>query len=218
MHISRTSSRLSLCACAVTSSISWEATDAILWNLCYVYVCSCVLNMFKTIEEAADCEIQSVIRFLNARNVLPSEFVTRSVKCMVTMRWVIAWLGNGFGCSMKDERTCTMRREVGVHLWWVMIWCLKSTKKCVATDISQFMICPCTFLRFQGLYSMTSSVVLTSQAAAFHEEGIQKLVPRYNKCLNNGCKYVENSLKNVECDNNKILYETLIDFFTAKRY
>ena len=29
--------------------------------------------MFKTIEEAADCEIRSVIRFLNARNVLPSE-------------------------------------------------------------------------------------------------------------------------------------------------
>jgi len=29
--------------------------------------------MFKTIEGAADCEIQSVIRFLNARNVLPNE-------------------------------------------------------------------------------------------------------------------------------------------------
>jgi len=29
--------------------------------------------MFKTIEEAADCEIRSVIRFLNARSVLPSE-------------------------------------------------------------------------------------------------------------------------------------------------
>jgi len=29
--------------------------------------------MFKTIESAADCEIRSVIRFLNARNVLPSE-------------------------------------------------------------------------------------------------------------------------------------------------
>jgi len=29
--------------------------------------------MFKTIEGTADCEIQSVIRFLNARNVLPSE-------------------------------------------------------------------------------------------------------------------------------------------------
>ena len=29
--------------------------------------------MFKTIEGAADCKIRSVIRFLNARNVLPSE-------------------------------------------------------------------------------------------------------------------------------------------------
>jgi len=29
--------------------------------------------MFKTIEGAADCEIRSVLRFLNAGNVLPSE-------------------------------------------------------------------------------------------------------------------------------------------------
>jgi len=29
--------------------------------------------MFKTIEGAANCEIQSVVRFLNAMNVLPSE-------------------------------------------------------------------------------------------------------------------------------------------------
>ena len=29
--------------------------------------------MFETIEEAADCEIRSVIRFLKARIVLPSE-------------------------------------------------------------------------------------------------------------------------------------------------
>ena len=28
----------------------------------------------------------------------------------------------------------------------------------------------------------------------------------------------KNSLKNVEFDNNKILYETSLDFFTAKRY
>ena len=29
--------------------------------------------MFKTTEGAADCEIRSVLRFLNVRNVLPSE-------------------------------------------------------------------------------------------------------------------------------------------------
>ena len=28
----------------------------------------------------------------------------------------------------------------------------------------------------------------------------------------------KNSLKNVVSDNNKILYETLLDFFTTKRY
>ena len=28
----------------------------------------------------------------------------------------------------------------------------------------------------------------------------------------------KNGLKNVESDNNKILYENLLDFFTAKRY
>ena len=54
--------------------------------------------------------------------------------------------------------------------------------------------------------------------APFYEEGTQQLVPRYDKCLNNGGEYVKNSLKNVQSDNNKILYETLLDFFTAKRY
>ena len=33
--------------------------------------------MFKTIERAADCEIRSVIRFLNVRNVLPSDGMVR---------------------------------------------------------------------------------------------------------------------------------------------
>jgi hypothetical protein len=30
-----------------------------------------------------------------------------------------------------------------------------------------------------------------SQAASFYDTGIQKLVPRYDKCLNNGGNYVE---------------------------
>ena len=53
---------------------------------------------------------------------------------------------------------------------------------------------------------------LTSQAAAFYEEDIQKLV----SCYDNGSKYVKNGLKNVESDNNKILYVTLLDFFYSK--
>jgi len=54
------------------------------------------------------------------------------------------------------------------------------------------------------------------KAAAFYKEGIQKLVPRYDKCLNNGGNMWKNSLKNVESDNNKILYEILIDFFYSE--
>jgi len=115
--------------------------------------------MFKTTEGAADCEIRSVIRFWTLGMCYQVRFITRSVKCMVTMRWVMALLGNGFRCSMKEERTCTMRREVVAHLWWMMIWCVRWTKECVTTDVSPFLICPCTFLRFQGLYSMTLSVV-----------------------------------------------------------
>jgi len=43
------------------------------------------------------------------------------------------------------------------------------------------------------LYDLKDAVQkwLTSQAVAFYEEGIQKLVPRYDKCLNNGGEYVE---------------------------
>jgi len=33
-------------------------------------------------------------------------FITRSVNCMVKMRLVVAWLGNGFGCSMKARSGC----------------------------------------------------------------------------------------------------------------
>jgi len=47
--------------------------------------------------------------------------------------------------------------------------------------------------RFEGDDNLKDAVQkwLTSQAAAFYEEGIQKLVPCYDKCLNNGDEYVE---------------------------
>ena len=35
------------------------------------------------------------------------------------------------------------------------------------------------------------SAWLQSQASSFYDEGIQKLVSRYDECLNNGGNYVE---------------------------
>ena len=39
--------------------------------------------------------------------------------------------------------------------------------------------------------------VSSGQAATFYQEGTQKLVPRYDKCLNNGGEYVEKQFE--EC-------------------
>jgi hypothetical protein len=48
-------------------------------------------------------------------------------------------------------------------------------------------------------------------------EGKQKLVPRCDKCLNNGGEYVQkNSLKNVECDNNTFFLRNLTRFFYSE--
>ena len=50
-------------------------------------------------------------------------------------------------------------------------------------------------------------------AAAFYEEGIQNLCPATISASIMTANKWKNSLKNVESDNNKLLYETLIDFF-----
>jgi len=146
-------------------------------------------------------------------------FINRSAKCMVTMRCLMAYLGNGFGYSMNDERTCTMKREVKVLLRWMMIWCIRSTKECVTTDVSQFLICLCTFLRFQGLYSMALSVEANIAGGRILWGGYTKTcAPPKKRASIMAANMWKNILKNVESDRNKILYETLLDFFTAKRY
>jgi len=70
----------------LTSFINWEATRVISWNSCYIYVCSCALNMFKTIDGAADCKIRSVIRFCTLGMCYQVRFITRSAKRMVYRR------------------------------------------------------------------------------------------------------------------------------------
>jgi len=65
--------------------------------------------MFKTIEWAADCQIRSVIRFLNARNVLPSEihhqicqvYGDNAMSDGMVRTWV--WMFNGGRKNLHDE-------------------------------------------------------------------------------------------------------------------
>jgi len=68
--------------------------------------------MFKTIEGATDCEIWSVICFLNARNMLPSEihhqicqvYGDNAMSDGMVRKWV--WMFN------EGKRTCMMRHKV----------------------------------------------------------------------------------------------------------
>jgi len=114
--------------------------------------------MLKTIEEAADCEIWSVIRFLKARNVIPSEiqyqicqvYGDNASESMVR-KWVRMF--NERRENLYDEARSGRPSLANDDL-------VRKVNERVRDDrLSQFLICPCTFLRFQGLYSTTLSVV-----------------------------------------------------------
>ena len=85
----------------------------------------------------------------------------------------------------------------------------------MTTDVSQFLICPCTFLRFQGLCDIVSIHLGRRQL-----HSVRRVYKNLRPVTISGsimaANMLKNSLKNVESDNNKILYETLIDFFYSE--
>jgi len=144
--------------------------------------------MFKTIEGAADCEIRSVIRFWNARNALPSEihhqicqvYGDNAMSDGMVRKWVRMF--NEGRENVHDEARIGRPSLVNDYLVRKVNEIVHDDRRYTISDLSLHF-----FLRFQGLYSMTLSLVAN---IAFCEEGIQKLVPRYDKCLNNGGEYV----------------------------
>ena len=106
--------------------------------------------MFRTIEGAADCEIRYVIRFLNARNVLPSEIHHRicqvygdnEMRNDMVRKWVRMF--NEGRENLHDEARSVRPSLVNDDL------VSKVNERVRSNRLSQFVICPCTFLRFQG--------------------------------------------------------------------
>ena len=181
--------------------------------------------MFKTIEGTADCEIRSVIRFLNVRNVLRSEihhqicqvYGDNAMSDSMVRKWV-----RMFSEGRENARPHSAAQTQDLI---TSFRCEQMDHPLYSSDLApsgfHFFLHLKKFLggkRFDDDDDLKDAVQkwLTSQAAAFYEEGIQKLVPRYDKCLNMAANMWKNSLKNVECDNNKILYETLLDFFYSE--
>ena len=110
--------------------------------------------MFKTIEGAADCEIRSVIRFLNARNVLPSEthhqicqvYGDKAMSDGMVRKWV----------RMFNEGRENVHDEARSGRPSLVNDLVRNVKGRVRND-GRFtiLICPCTFLRFQRLYDVS---------------------------------------------------------------
>jgi len=175
--------------------------------------------MFKTIEEAADFEIRSVIRFLKARNVLPSEihhqirqvYDDNAMSDGMVRKWV--------RCSMKDERTCTMIARSGRpslvndDLVRKVNERVRDDKRYTISDSSLHF----PQISRTVLYD-TVSRHLGRRRPHSMRRVYKNLCPATISASIIEANMWKNSLKNVESDNNKILYETLLDFFTAKRY
>ena len=95
--------------------------------------------MFKTTEGAADCEIRSVIRVLNARNVLPSEihhqicqvYGDNAMSDGMVMKWVRMF--NEGRENVHGEARSGHPSLVNDDL------VLKVNEK---THVSQFLVCP----------------------------------------------------------------------------
>ncbi|GBL93465.1 hypothetical protein AVEN_59668-1 [Araneus ventricosus] len=73
--------------------------------------------MFKTIADPADCEVRSVIRFLNANNVKPAEIHRQLVEIygenVITDRMVRKWVRQfNDGCTNVHDEARSGRPSV----------------------------------------------------------------------------------------------------------
>jgi hypothetical protein len=97
--------------------------------------------------------------------------------------------GNGVDFSRKAERMPITRDEVGARNWSQVTWKKGECKNSGKQAIHHFWITPPPpppppELKEWPWAKKTSQDRLKGLAATFFDEGVQKLVPRYGRCLN----------------------------------
>ena len=94
-----------------------------------------VCLMFKKTENPTACEMRSVIRFLNAKNMKPAEIHRQlcdaygeHAMSTVVSRWVRLF--------NEDVKMCVMICGSADRLWWLKIWCVQLKRRLERTDDS----------------------------------------------------------------------------------
>jgi len=174
--------------------------------------------MFKTIKGAADCEIRSLIRFLNAKNVLPSEshhhicqvYGDNAMSDGMVRKWVRMF--NEGRDNVQDEARSGRPSLVNDDLVRKVNERVRDDKRFTISDLSLHF----PHISRTLLYDIVNSHLGRRRP---HSMGrvYKNLCPATISASIIAANMWKDSLKNVESDNN-ILYETLLDFFTAKRY
>ena len=174
--------------------------------------------MFKKIENSAACEMRSVIRFLNAKNMKLAEILCVQLKrrsertddsplrhfpciflkfhchfftklCLVNLSF-----GNYVIHYNVRPHTAAATQNLITTFGWEQFDHPPYSPDLAPSDFHLFLYLK-SFLAGRRLHDNEVKEAVTtcfaSQATSFYDEGIQKLVQRYDKCLNNGGNYVE---------------------------
>jgi len=170
--------------------------------------------MFKTIEEASVCEIRSVIRFLNLRNMLPSEihhqicqvYGDNAMSDGMVRKWVRMF--NERRENVHDEARSGRPSLVNDYL-------VRNINERVRDD-RRFTI-SCLSPHFSQisrtlLYDNVSSHLGYRRPHSMRRV-YKNLCPATISASIMAANMWKNSLKSIESDNNKILYETIFDIF-----
>ncbi|KAJ4429600.1 hypothetical protein ANN_21786 [Periplaneta americana] len=136
--------------------------------------------MFKVIEHPADCEMRSVIRFLNARNIKPADIHRQlcevygddAISDGMVRRWVRKF--NEGRISVHDEQHTGRPSLISDDLVRAVDEKIHEDRRFTISSLS---------LNFPQMLRSGS------QVGEFYNERIERLVPRLDKCLNNGGDY-----------------------------
>jgi len=175
--------------------------------------------MFKTIEGAADCQIRSVIRFLKARNVLPSEihhqmcqvYSDNAMSDGVVRLWVRMF--NEGRENIHDEARSGRTSSVNDDMVRKVNERVRNDRHFTISDLSPHF----PQISRTLFYDIVSSGQHRGRPHSMRR-GYKTLCPFTISASIMAANILKNSLKNVESDNNIILCENLLDFFTVKRY